>query len=80
MAGLLNALREGGIVEDTKLWWMSRGVLGGVATIVAGLAGLAGYVVDAAALTQVLLDAAVVGAGAVSVYGRIAATQIIQKK
>lgn len=66
--------------EELKPWWLSRGVLGGAASVIAGLAGIVGYSIDVAAATQLFVDVAALGAGIVAIVGRVKATQIIQPK
>lgn len=69
-------------MEDTKKWYMSKSVWGGMIAVVAAVAGAFGYMLspeDQASLT----DAAVVVAGAVggvlAVYGRVKAEKMVKK-
>lgn len=74
-------------MEETKPWYLSRGVLGGAVSAVAGAAQLAGYTVtpaDQAALvdgaTQLGQLAFGVGSlvgGLVAIWGRIKASKAI---
>ena len=64
---------------EFKPWWLSKGILGGVASALAGLAGIAGYTLDADTLLMLLSNSAAVVAGVVAVMGRLNATTPIKK-
>lgn len=61
-----------------KPWYLSRGVVGGMVSILAGILTAFGLEVDQPALTDTALAAAEVIGGAVAVYGRIKATQPVR--
>ena len=68
---------------DEKLWWQSKGVWGGLVAALAGVAGLAGYVVDAdsqAAIVEILLLVSGSVGGVLATVGRVKATKVIGKK
>lgn len=71
-------------MEDAKKWWASRGVIGSLATVAIGVAGSLGVVTQdqAAGLadqtTELLLSLGALVTGAISLWGRIAATRRIQ--
>jgi hypothetical protein len=54
-----------------KPWWTSRGLLGGLATIIVGVAGLAGYALDVAQITEIVVSASALLAGILSTVGSI---------
>lgn len=63
---------------ETKPWWASKGVWGGVVAAAAGLAGLWGVTVGPAEVEQIVtLFTAVTSAvaGLVAVWGRIRASR-----
>jgi len=57
-----------------KPWWTSRSIWGLLATILAGIAGRSGYVVDAEGLTNVLLQVVEVGGLLLAFYGTVKRT------
>jgi hypothetical protein len=57
--------------EPAKPWWTSRGLLGGLATIIVGVAGLAGYALDVAQITEIVVSASALVAGILSTVGSI---------
>lgn len=60
-----------------KPWWTSRALLGALATLIVGLASTAGYVIDGAALAELLVAIATAAAGALSFYGTLKRKQPI---
>lgn len=54
-----------------KPWYLSRSVLGLLATIIAGLLGRSGYLVDSGELTNVLLQITEVGGLVLAVVGTV---------
>ena len=65
-------------MNDTKPWYASKGVWGGIIAAVAGLAGMFGYAIsdaDVSSLTEVATGLVAAIGGAVSVIGRIVATK-----
>lgn len=65
---------------DTKSILASKTIWGGAVALIAGVAGVMGYTVDASAQADIVnLITAIAGiaGGAVSIYGRIAATKKI---
>lgn len=52
-----------------KPWWLSRGSVGAAVTIIAGLAGIAGYTLDAEALTALAVPLITVVFGIISLIG-----------
>jgi len=84
--GLL-AVMEQSVMDETKPWYLSRGILGGAVAAVAGAAQLAGYAVtpaDQAALVDGVtqIGGLVAGAGSllgglVAIWGRIKASKAI---
>ena len=62
---------------DSKPWFQSKGVWGGVIALLAGVAGLFGFHLDAALQGDVidwLAAAGGVAGAALAIYGRIKAT------
>ncbi len=57
--------------EAAKPWWTSRGLLGGLATIIVGVAGLAGYALDVAQITEIVVSASALVAGILSTVGSL---------
>lgn len=54
-----------------KPWYLSRAVLGALATIIASGAGIAGWVVDSGQLAEILSSLATLGFGILSFVGTI---------
>ena len=54
-----------------KPWYLSRAVMGALATIIASGAGIAGWVVDAGHLAEILSSLATLGFGILSFVGTI---------
>lgn len=68
-------------MKDEKIWYLSRGIWGGVASIVGGLALLVGIEIDVnevEALRESMLALATVVGGILSVVGRKRAESKIQ--
>ena len=71
-------------MEDTKPWYASKAVIGGVLAAVAGIAAMIGYQFSAPAVEQTTNDTllivesivAIIG-GALAIWGRIKATKKI---
>lgn len=61
-----------------KDWYLSRGVVGSLATVIVGLAAAAGIVLDAGEVTEILLAVLTVASGALSLIGRWQARQQIK--
>ena len=67
-------------MEDTKKWYLSRGVWGGIIAAVASIAGIVGHTINIEQQTQIVntimvlvpLFASAVG-GLMALYGRIKA-------
>ncbi len=59
--------------EFTKPWWKSKGVIGGLVAVIAGLAGLFGVDVDQPVLTDIILQVGAAIGGVLAVIGRIKA-------
>lgn len=57
-----------------KPWWASRAILGLLATLIANLASRSGYVVEAGALTDALLQLVEVGGLVVALWGTVRRT------
>lgn len=69
------------MTEGYKRWWESKGVWGGISTIVVGVAGLMGVVIDGAALADAMgtiaSSFAVVVTGLLALVGRLNADKRI---
>lgn len=69
---------------DTKPWWQSRGVWGGVVAALCGILGALGWITrdEAATLTDALPDlltaAGGVAGGALAVWGRLRAEKRVR--
>jgi hypothetical protein len=67
-------------MDNSKSWYQSRTIWGGVVALIAAGAGFFGYDLDAGA-HEALTDALISGAGAVgavvAIYGRLAAKSTI---
>ena len=67
-------------MEDTKKWYLSRGVWGGIIATISGIAGIAGHSVNIEQQTQIVntimilapFGASTMG-GLVALYGRLKA-------
>jgi hypothetical protein len=57
--------------QQAKPWWQSRAVLGALATIIVGIAGLFHVQVDSATLTEFLLGLTTTITGALALWGSI---------
>lgn len=57
--------------EPAKPWWASKAVIGAVATILVGIASVAGYALDPSQVGLVLSSLAGLITGGVSLYGSI---------
>lgn len=67
---------------NDKAWYMSKGIWGGIIAIVAAIAGVAGYAVDAetqASLTEVAFAIAGSVGGLLAIIGRVKAEGKITK-
>ena len=64
-------------MEETKKWWESKTMWGGVAALVAGLADAAGFDVDASQVTELALKAVEVLGIVTVIFGRLTATKRI---
>ncbi len=63
-------------MEDTKVWWQSKTVWGGIIAVVAGLLGVFGYTVlpaDQELIATGLASAAAAAGGIIAVIGRVTA-------
>jgi len=68
-------------MEETKKWWQSSAVWGGLVAVVAGLLGVFGYTLgdeDQMAITAILASVAGSIGGGIAVYKRIKATKVIK--
>lgn len=69
--------------QESKPWYLSRGVIGGLVAMVIGIVGAfgfgAGLVGEQAAIVDTVLQIATAGAGALAVWGRIRAKKKIVK-
>jgi hypothetical protein len=69
-------------MEETKNWWQSKGVLGGIVSLIALVVGAFGYSVspeDQAAVVAVMAVLVSAGGTLVGIIGRVKATKIIGK-
>lgn len=64
--------------SPAKPWWQSRTILGALVVMLAQVARLAGLEIDSAALTDVLLGLAELAGAALTLYGRLRATQPVR--
>lgn len=55
----------------SKPWWTSRALLGALATIIASVLGVAGYAVESAQITDVLVSLATLVAGVLALVGTL---------
>jgi uncharacterized membrane protein len=65
---------------DTKPWYASRAVIGGVLAVAAGIAGMLGYTIspaDQASIIDLVAGLAASVGGVLAVIGRVAATRRI---
>ena len=66
-------------VPAAKPWWQSRAIWGAIMTAAAGLAGLAGYSIDAPAATEAVIGlVSLIGAG-LAWWGRVQAERPISR-
>ena len=59
------------VPAGAKPWWQSRAVIGLLATVIAGLAGRSDYLIEAGALTDVLLQLVEVGGLVMAFVGTV---------
>jgi peptidoglycan hydrolase-like protein with peptidoglycan-binding domain len=52
-------------------WWMSKALIGGVATILVGIVGIFGYQLDSQVITEIILSTITVVTGVISVLGTL---------
>lgn len=67
-------------MEDKKAWFLSKGVIGGMAALVIGVGSIIGIDLSAEAgvdMEAILTAAATVIAGLLAVWGRVAANKQI---
>ena len=67
--------------QDTKAWYESKSVWGGLLAVVAGIAGVFGYAVspeDQAVLAEAAVSIVSVAGGLLAVFGRIKASKAIK--
>jgi hypothetical protein len=67
-------------MDDTKPWYLSRGVIGSVVAIAAGAAAVFNYQIDAslqAGITEEILGIGSLVGGALALWGRIRASRKI---
>jgi hypothetical protein len=57
--------------QPAKPWWTHRALLGGLATVLASVAAIAGLEVDSGQLSEILVAAVTAVTGALSVWGAI---------
>ncbi|MCK5296456.1 MAG: hypothetical protein KAJ75_06175 [Alphaproteobacteria bacterium] len=65
---------------DTKPWWKSQGVWGGIIAVAAGIGGLFGYSIsgaDQASIAEAGIGIASAVGGLVAIIGRISASKNI---
>lgn len=66
---------------ESKPWWQSKSVIGGLVALAAGIAGIFGVVMspdDQAITTEAILGIAGAIGGLLAVYGRIKASKSIK--
>lgn len=66
--------------DAPKPWWMSRAVVGSVVTVAVGVAGIAGWSVDAAATTELVVSLLTMVSGAVAWWGSVQRKTPIDKQ
>lgn len=67
-------------MDGTTSWWQSKGVIGSVIAVLAGIGGLFGLNLDASLqdqLAQMVASFATLIGGALAWYGRVVATKKI---
>lgn len=69
-----------GLPDAPKPWWLSRAVVGSVVTVAVGLAGIAGWSVDAAATTELVLSLLTMLSGALAWWGTVQRKAPIDQK
>ena len=60
-----------GLPGAPKTWWQSRAIIGSIVSVAAGAAGVAGWSVDAAATTDLVLSLITVISGALAWWGTV---------
>ena len=76
-------------MEQTKRWFESAGVWGGIVAALAGVAGLFGYTITpedqaqiastASRVAELVLSVGALGGGILSIFGRVRASKTIAK-
>ena len=64
-------------MNGSKNWWQSEGVWGGLAALLAGVAGMMGWEIGATEINDMLLSAMALIGGVLAIIGRIKATSKI---
>lgn len=68
-------------MDETKSWYMSKTVWGGLIAVVAGAAGAFGYTIapdDQAQIVDAVVAAATVVGGLLAVFGRVKASKAVK--
>lgn len=68
-------------MDETKSWYMSKTVWGGLIAVAAGAAGAFGYTVapdDQAQIVEAIVAIATVGGGLLAVFGRVKASKAVK--
>ena len=68
-------------MDETKSWYMSKTVWGGLIAVAAGAAGAFGYTIapdDQAQIVDAVVVAATVVGGLLSVFGRVKASKAVK--
>ena len=68
--------------QAPKHWYLSKTIIGGILALLAGIAGLFGYAIDASAqatLTDLIYSASSAIGGIVAIVGRIKADRKVGK-
>jgi hypothetical protein len=60
--------------NESKAWWQSSGIWGGIAAGAAGIAGVFGVHWDAGQLTLILTDSVAIAGAVIAIIGRVKAT------
>lgn len=69
-----------GMPDGPKPWWKSRAIIGSIVSVAAGAAGVAGWSVDAAATTDLVLSLITVISGALAWWGTVKRDAPIDKR
>jgi phage shock protein PspC (stress-responsive transcriptional regulator) len=64
-------------MKDTKKWWQSKGMIGGLAAVIAGIAGFWNVDFDVQNIEELITSGVAFAAGIIAMIGRFKAVKKI---